>query len=278
MRIYSFIALLMLPLTIRSCQPQGLPTAGDLVRAREVITDSSSVIKKQRGYKGVLIIGDDPETIHGRVMKRVITGKQSINGKHMNDISIPEKNIVFFKEFIYVSGDSEVGWYNEGLKFLVSGEHERLRLQARVVHIPNRAAFIGVNDAARIAENNILFALSAGNTYSSENKRDLWSKEHPFWQGDDIRYYNNVLAAYKTGKVIAATSAWETEEGIIVDEEVVQCGDIAEWCFTVLRDSHTSGASARLAAMSFYLAQLYPTAEEIVETLNVCAIDIGEPG
>ena len=30
--------------------------------------------------------------------------------------------------------------------------------------------------------------------------------------------------------------------------------------------------------MSFYLAQLYPTAEEIIETLNVCAIDIGEPG
>ena len=30
--------------------------------------------------------------------------------------------------------------------------------------------------------------------------------------------------------------------------------------------------------MSFYLAQLYPTAEEIVEVLNTCAIDIGEPG
>ena len=60
--------------------------------------------------------------------------------------------------------------------------------------------------------------------------------------------------------------------------EVVQCGDIAEWCFTVLPNSYTSSASARLAAMSFYLAQLYPTAEEIIETLNVCAIDIGEPG
>ena len=30
--------------------------------------------------------------------------------------------------------------------------------------------------------------------------------------------------------------------------------------------------------MAFYLAQLYPTAEEIVDAMNVCAIDIGEPG
>ena len=46
----------------------------------------------------------------------------------------------------------------------------------------------------------------------------------------------------------------------------------------MLPESYTSSASARLAAMAFYLAQLYPTAEEIVETMNVCAIDIGEPG
>ena len=94
-----------------------------------------------------------------------------------------------------------------------------------------------------------------------------------------MRYYNNALASRKTGKVIAATSATEIEDGdIIPSEAVVQCGDIAEWCFTVLPDRYTSGSSARLAAMSFYLAQLYPTAEEIVETLNTCAIDIGEPG
>ena len=105
-----------------------------------------------------------------------------------------------------------------------------------------------------------------------------------------MRYYNGALASYNTGKVIAATSAWEDKSGnndfspgtnkgdIIPSELVVKCGDIAEWCFTVLPESYTSGASARLAAMAFYLAQLYPTAEEIVETMNVCAIDIGEPG
>ena len=139
--------------------------------------------------------------------------------------------------------------------------------------------FNGDNDASRIAASNILFVIGTGNTYLTRDRRDVWSKQHPFWQGDGIRFYNNALASFKTGKVIAATSAWEKENNIIVpDETLVSCGDIAEWCFVVLPNSYTSDASARLAAMSFYLAQLYPTAEEIVETLNACAIDIGEPG
>ena len=226
----------------------------------------------------MLIIGDKPGTTHGRGMKNVITGRRIVNGKYVDDISIPEKNIVFFRELGYVVGGEE-GAHNKGLKLFASGEYESLRLQARVANLPVLIPFVGDNDAPRIAENNILFVIAAGNAYSTRNRRDFWSKQYPLWQNDaSVRRYNNALATFKTGKVIAATSAWETEEGIIVDEELVQCGDIAEWCFTVLPNSYTSSASARLAAMSFYLAQLYPTAEEIVEVLNTCAIDIGEPG
>ena len=281
MRIYSLIVLLALPLAMRSCQPQGLPTAGDLVRGREVVTDSSKVVQKQGGYQGILIIGDYPDSGHGQSMKTIIMGLAIYGSGGANDISIPEKNIVFFEDFGHVMRDSNgVATDSRGLWMLTSGEYENLHRYARVVHIPSRTTLTGVNDAPRIAENNILFVLSAGNTYSSENRRDLWSKEHPYWQGDDgMQLYNNALATFKTGKVIVATSAMEEQNGDIVPlEEVVQCGDIAEWCFTVLPVSFTSDASARLAAMSFYLAQLYPTAEEIVETLNVCAIDIGEPG
>ena len=165
---------------MRSCQVQGLPTVEELVYARKTVTDSSSVIRKQKGYQGILIIGDDPETKHGRGMKDVITGRRLVYGKDVDDISIPEKNIVFFEELGYVSGDSEVGWYNVGLLFFASGEYESLRLQARVANLPVLIPFIGVNDAPRIAENNILFVIAAGNTYSTENRRDLWSKEHPF--------------------------------------------------------------------------------------------------
>ena len=286
MRIYSLIVLLVLPLALRSCQPQNLPTVGDLVRAREVVTDSSSVIEKQGGYKGILIIGDYPDTKHGQNMKEVIAGFANITSP---DISIPEENLMFFEDFGHVvRDDNNIVVGNKGLWMLTSGEYERLRRNTRVVHIPSLRPFGGINSTPQIAENNIVFVFATGNTYSTLDRRDYWSTGHPFWEGYKMQYYHNMISAFNTGKVIAATSAWEDKTGtndrgtnkgdIVPSEDVVQCGDIAEWCFTVLPESYTSGASARLAAMAFYLAQLYPTAEEIVETLNVCAIDIGEPG
>ena len=282
MRIYSLIILLVLPLALRSCQPQNLPTVGDIVvRGREVVTDSSDVIKKQGGYQGILIIGDDSETGHGQSMKKIIQGLVTYGGIGANDISIPEENLVFFKDFGYpVVDDKGIITSNRGLQMLTSREYEHLRRNTRVVHIPSFTSLEGANNAPWITENNILFALSSGNTYKTQGDRDFWNTRHIFWQqGDNIQYYNGALASYNTGKVIAATSAIETEGGDIVPSEaVVKCGDIAEWCFAVLPRGYTSGASARLAAMAFYLAQLYPTAEEIVETMNVCAIDIGEPG
>ena len=279
MRIYSLIVLVMLPLALRSCQPQNLPTVSDLVRGREVVTDSSDVIKKQGGYNGILIIGDYPDTRHGQDMKKVIAGSLNIDHPNIDDISIPEKNLVFF-EGLNASETTQSGGSNIGLLLFTSREHETLRLSTRVVHVPFLAPFLGDNDASRIAENNILFVIGAGNTYLTEGDRDMWNAGHLFWQGSNgVRAYNNALATFNTGKVVAATSAIETEEGdILADEELVKCGDIAEWCFTVLPNTYTSGASARLSAMAFYLAQLYPTAEEIVETMNACAIDIGEPG
>ena len=101
MRIYSLIVLLVLPLALRSCQPQNLPTVGDLVRAREVVTDSSSVIEKQGGYQGILIIGDDPDTGHGQSMKNIIRGLVRYTSEEisLDDINIPEENLVFFKDF-----------------------------------------------------------------------------------------------------------------------------------------------------------------------------------
>ena len=136
MRIYSLIVLLALPLAIRSCQPQGLPTVGDLVRAREVVTDSSTVIQRQGGYKGLLILGDDPDSRHGQNMKRIITGIATYGGGiGVNDISIPEKNIVFLNEFLY-SFPAVAGSDNKGLILLVSREYETLRLSTRIVHVP----------------------------------------------------------------------------------------------------------------------------------------------
>ena len=269
MRIYSLIVLLALPLAMRSCQPQGLPTLIDLSKERKVLVDSSNVIKKQGGYQGMLVIYDDPDEWHGKLMREIITGIESDGNDYLWGTTIgniPEENIAFSLSLTY---------------FLVhpTPEAKALYPRTRVMHIPRLAPFGGSSKIPYVAASNILFVFAAGNTYATQDRRDLWSKQHPFWQGEFMQMYNNSLTTMRTGKVIAATSATEKENGDIVPwKEVVQCGDIAEWCFTVLPRSYTSSASARLAALSFYLAQLYPTAEEIVETLNVCAIDIGEPG
>ena len=263
MRIYSLIALLVVPLALRSCQPQNLPTVIDLVRGREVVTDSSDVIRKQGGYQGVLIIIDDPNSNHGQHMKNIITASTFYGGDIIKaDISIPEKNIAFFPMF------------SNALK----GFPKSLIQKARVMHLPLFVPFRG-GSIIYTEKSNILFVIAAGNAYSANDDRDLWNVEHSYWQDDNMSKYDNALVSFNAGRTVAATSATTTEErDIIPSEDVVKCGDIAEWCFTVLPDSYTSGASARLAAMAFYLAQLYPTVEEIVETMNACAIDIGEPG
>ena len=242
------------------------------MRGREVVADSSNVIEKQGGYKGILVIVDHPDTRHGQGMKEIIRGLAIYGGRGIgaNDISIPEKNIIFFPAIDYLI-----------MKNLPrSKEEEELRLKTRVVHLPILVPF-GEGNTLYREKNNILFVIAAGNSYHfANNDRDLWNVKHSYWQQDNnMPQYTNALVSFNAGRTIAATSATETEGGDIIPlEAVVKCGDIAEWCFTVLPESYTSDASARLAAMSFYLAQLYPTAEEIVETFNVCAIDIGEPG
>ena len=122
MRIYSLIVLLVLPLALRSCQPQNLLTVGDLVRGREVVTDSSKVVQKNGGYQGILIIGDYPDTEHGQSMKKIITGFANLRSP---DISIPEKNLIFFEDFAHVIRDNNnIIIDNEGLWMLTSGEYE----------------------------------------------------------------------------------------------------------------------------------------------------------
>ena len=134
-------------------------------------------------------------------------------------------------------------------------------------------------------DTNILFILPALNMHESFNgDRDTYSPGHiiwrePYWQKGGSFSYENVIDAYNTGKVIAATSAVLTDAGTIEpNEEVVSCGNIKESCFTMMPKQTTSNASARLVPVSFYLAQFWETPEEIIEVLKECAIDVGEPG
>ena len=192
-----------------------------------------------------------------------------------------------------------------------------LRSQVRVVAIPFRCGLFG-NDLRQISlidTSNILFVIPAGNIsftydYSNErwyggDRRDVWQPDHPVWDAipEDFDYLMKLL---RTDNVIMANSfGFEVD---IVDEEKpwknvftakqglwnVRCGKTQDNCFSLHTppswETHqkvpllnydggfTSGATAHLAAVAYYLSQFYSTPEEIVAALRKCAIDIGEEG
>ncbi len=234
--------------------------------------DISRAIIARMGFKDTLIIGDDPESTHGKNMKHFIVSS-----------GIPEENIVFF-ELLGGTG----GWrrpINVGLPRFVSQEHGQLRKATRVVNIPKLFPLRSAEDLPMIQKNNILFVVGNGNMIPPFNgDRDVYNNNHVTWSNADPyrdqlekEAYQAILETRATGKVISATSALPGVE-FKPFKGVTRCGDIKKACFTVMPFQFTSCASARLSAMSFYLAQFWETPEEIVEVLSECTIDVGEPG
>ena len=284
MRFVTLLTILLTALVTQSCRVE-MPSLIQLIGTYDARSvgegpnrhayhfNKSQALKVQTGFKDTLVIGDDPEVWHGEFMEEVIVRT-----------GIPKKDLVFFKDFGFVSPFE----HNIGLMMFVSDDWKWLREATKVVHIPLLVPLLEEEDPSLVANADVLFVLGAGNVSPPvDADRDLYNINHPVWSypGDPKRdqrqkeAYQNVLKVYGTGKVIAATSAVVTRTGKIEPyEDVVPCGDIQESCFAVIPDQTTSPASARLAAMSFYLSQFYPTAEEIVEVLGACAMDIGEPG
>lgn len=181
-----------------------------------------------------------------------------------------------------------------------SEEWRELRRATRVMHMPLAFPLHREEHISKVAESNTVFVLGAGNMSvlkqieNLQGDRDVYNSNHVVWKQHPKgqEWYQNILEVYKTGKVIAAISAiitphqeWSAipiplsmERTIEPHKGIFTCGDIKEACFTTIPVEATSFASARLASMAFYLAQFYPRAEEVVETLEKCAVDIGEPG
>ena len=133
-----------------------------------------------------------------------------------------------------------------------------------------------------------LFITAAGNAcHGGVCDGRLWFPDHPWWSDHPGRW-ENVFAAFATGKFIIARYAWKVN-GVVVPRgsDTDLCGHAMEYCYSLLFNEnmpvrfqgwHSSVATARLGAMAFYLFQLWDTPEEVVETLNVCAEDVGAPG
>ena len=235
-------------------------------RASAYDFSASKAIQLRGGFKDILIVGE-PKGWHEKQMRAVHIGS-----------GIPESNLVTHEEFL---GYKQEG--NLGLTSLLSDEYTVLRDRTRVVHIALFEPFKKEEDVPRIRALDKVFVPGAGNINHSEvfgEGRDLYDVNNAHWnKGPYIKKYQDILAVYSTGKVLAATSAVVTKANTIEPfKGVLMCGDIQEHCFTVIPGQYTSSASARLAGMSFYLAQFYPTTDEVIETLKECAVDIGEEG
>ena len=190
-----------------------------------------------------------------------------------------------------------------------------LRSQVRVVGVPISFTVFG-NDSRQISlidASNMLFVIPTGNINSAYHlgvtegdRRDIWQSDHPLW--DKFPEYSHAyyMDLFRTDNVILASShgfRWEESQSgeltlaVFPGQWNVRCGETKDNCFSLAVSSpspsppvsydnplwyhggsFTSGATLHLSAIAFYLAQFFPTAEEIVSTLRTCAIDVGEPG
>ena len=275
MRYSTLLMIILVSMVTQSCRIE-MPSLIHLISDYDatIITDGprpnpynfgkSKAINLQSDFKGTLILGDR-ESFHAENMRNIMLG-----------VRIPEKNIVLFEDFGYI----EAGDGNDGLRLLISGDYEKLRKATRVVALPLLTPLREPMDAPRVMSTNILFVLGAGNVLQPwKGDRDMYNSNHVRWSNQDLTYYQAILDVYSTGKAIAATSAHVTEAGEVEPHKyVVQCGDIKESCYTFIPTQSTSSASTRLSTVSFYLAQFYETPEAIIDVLQECAIDVGEPG
>ena len=226
-----------------------------------------SRIEAAGGFEGMVALFDYEDTDHGKGMRRVLI-----------DEGVPAERIAF----------PDTNHVTDILRF----EYERnadLLARTRVAHVPYLTPFSNDGEPELIAARNIVWAVAAGNTHGRGvyGDRDLWRPDHAYWEisrGEPCcaNAWENHVKAFATGKALLATYATsDGEGGYAWDEYLVRCGEMREACFAIWQEAATGGtssASAKLAAAAFYVFQLYEKAEEVVDTLKECAVDIGEPG
>ena len=245
----------LIPDTLRLSGSEQYPGQNELVR--KVGTGN---------LDGKLVILDAPaDGEHAQWVRRVVL-----------DAGVPER---------YVSIQEETNIQHAG-KLTVPAD-------TRVIVRPDWPALRRWEDGEVLAEQNVIAVLSAGNIYPEfGSDRDYYRPDHPVW-GKFLMWadYNSVMRDLRNanGKALLATWADVRTDGSIVPvQEAVMCGDAMEWCFAMrvpdkLLDhvrayGATSLAAPVLGAHTFYLFQLWDTAEEVFGVLKECAIDAGDPG
>ena len=305
MRLYSLVVLLIMPCLILrdgGCGPNDLPLDKKSllkINARynsgqeheSIYLLNTEAVRMHGGWRDTLLVGDNPEDWHGILMRDVLVG-----------MGIPEERLFFFQSMIYAGGSGGDG--NVGLQDFTSDRYESLRRNTRIVHVPRSIPFATEKDVERLrGESSILFVTTTSNSYIYDDTDivsptsrpwDIWNDDHLLWQpggfyrnhpddpNKNWKIYQNILEMARLGNVLFASSANVSSDSTTVEpwRGVIRCGTLKDACFTVIPEQYTSPASARLAAMAFYLFQFpeWNTPQKVVDVLKECAIDAGEPG
>ena len=245
-------------------EPPPPPPEPERIEGKEAL---GKRIEAAGGFQGMVALFDHLETDHGQGMLRTLIEE-----------GVPEDRI----------GSPDTTLASDILQF----EHEKnaeLRARTKVAHLPIHAPFSQDEEPGIVAAHNIVWAVAAGNTHARHpgGDRDFWRSDHPFWVKEReltccLNGFENHMRAFATGKVLLVTYAKRDDEGGYEPiESLVRCGEARDACVAIWRQEETGGtsaASAQLAAVAFYVFQLYEKAEEVVDTLKECAVDIGEPG
>ena len=243
--------------------PCSVPTAR--IERGEVFAGQNALEKKVKAVgplRGLLTVVDwtveETEYSHADNIREYILG-----------MGIPEENLRIIPDWL----DS-----------VFSDDYDPvIRENTLVFNFPNTWVIGGVSDASLdiLRRHDFLAVAAAGNTETFPG-RNLWYPNHPEWKRDGA--WESSFAAFATGKVIIAKYAnrLDDAEHITAHEGNVKCGLAKEYCYSIVFSEYpgggTSSASARLSALTFYLFQLWNGPKEVVNVLNVCAEDIGEPG
>ena len=224
------------------------------------------------GSNGMLTVFDSASFTHGSQMLQILQAE-----------NVPDERVEFTGQGIVIA--DFMHWNRTGTEDVWADLRER----TRVAGIPKLVPTSRNGSAEAIGGDDILWVIPAGNTHDDAEggDRDFWRADHPYWaEHNNPAVWDNAIAAFETGKVLAAGHVRETADGHEPFEVEVACGAAKDWCFRmVVQDAWdtidiTGGSTAtmRLSAIGYYLSQLFDGADAIVATLNACAIDIGEPG
>ena len=243
--------------------PPPPPPEPETVEGKEAL---GSRIEAAGGFEGMVALFDSPDSDHGRGIRQTLI-----------DEGVPPERIAF-PDMTHMS---DIGQFEYD-------QNADLRARTRVANVQDHTPFSEDDEPDVIAAHNIVWAVPAGNTHAPpvRGDRDLWRPDHWYWEisrGTPCcdNAWENHVEAFATGKALLATYARRNEEGGYEPiETLVRCGEMRDACVAIWREATggTSSASAKLAAAAFYVFQLYEKAEEVVDTLKECAVDIGEPG